>query len=114
MKIDVRTREESRMVLGIKGSLDRDGALKLSRFLLNRDQRVFTRLEIDLAAVDFIGLSAIAILQELCLSLRQRGGTMTLLNVSKHLESALDCMAGIPCWNLQNPDQESKDKDAGG
>ncbi|HDP94466.1 MAG TPA: anti-sigma factor antagonist [Candidatus Aminicenantes bacterium] len=114
MKIDVRIREEPRLVMAIKASLDRDGARKLSRFLLHRDQRAFTRLELDLATVDFIGLSAIATLQELCLSLRQRGGSMTLLNVSGTLASALGCLGGTPCWILQNLDQESKDKDVSG
>ncbi|MBN1196194.1 MAG: STAS domain-containing protein [Candidatus Aminicenantes bacterium] len=114
MKIDVLMHEEPHLHLGIKGSLDRDGARKLSRFLLSRDRRAFTRLELDLAAVDFIGLSAIATLQELCQSLQQRGGTMTLLNVSRQLKSALECLGGTPCWNLRNADCESQDKDVGG
>ncbi|GEM_PF-3039225 len=114
MKIDVRLQEDPRLVLGIKGALDRHGARKLSRFLLHRDQRGFVDLELDLAAVDFIGLSAIATLHELCHSLSQRGGSLSLRNVSATLKGALDCLGKAPCWKVQNPDQQSLNKDPGG
>jgi len=104
MKIDVRSQDGGRMVLALKGDLDRDGARKLTRFLLGRDRTAVTSLELDLGTVNFLGLSAIAALHELCSSLAKQGGTMALVNVSKQVESALSRIGKTPCWTLQNPD----------
>lgn len=114
MKIDIRLQDGAVLLLGLKGSLDRDGARKLTRFLLGRNTRAVSRLELDLGAVDFIGLSAIAALREFCTSLSRRGGAMVISNPSPSVASALSTTMKAPCWNLQNPDQKRENKDPDG
>ena len=114
MKIDIRHQEGTVLRLGLKGSLDRDGTRKLTRFLLNRNTRAASRLELDLGAVDFIGLSALAALRELCTSLSRRGGAMLISHPSPTVATALSIPMKSACWKLQNPHYKGENKDPDG
>lgn len=114
MKIDVRYQEGTSLLLSLKGSLDRDGARKLTRFLLGRNTRAVLRLELDLGTVDFIGLSAIAALRDFCTLLARRGGSMVISNPSPSVATALSITMKAPCWKLQNPHQKGENKDPDG